>query len=302
MPQGQLDLSVACQRHRLGRVTFTPPTAYADASCLHVERIENDTTARRFVELHHYARTFPAAIASFGMFETSPSAPAMLVGVATFSVPMNVARSTAALLRPGEAVCELGRFTLLDRIGHGAETRMLSLARAGLGQAKTYHCPTANAERPKYPIIVSFSDPVPRADHHGTLIHVGHLGRVYQGGIDGGAGTGMGLYTGRGAAKTMWLTPDASAFVDRTLNKLRNGEVGDAGVYDQLLRHGAPLIRKGETGRDYVTRALRDGPFRRVHHRGTHRYLFLAGSRSRKRELATALGPGLPYPRWTDAP
>ena len=299
----QLDLTLACHRHRLGRSTFTRPTTVIDPSRLHVDRIANDTTARRFVEAHHYARSFPAAIASFGLFESSPSAPAELVGVATFSVPMNLGRDVSSLLEDGESACELGRFVLLDHVPHGAETFFLKRARAGLASAKVRRCGTSGSTRPKYPIVISFSDPVPRWDSSGNVAFRGHYGAIYQdSGGEGGSGTGMGLYVGRGSPKTMWIARDGSALVDRTLNKLRNGECGDASVYAMLARLGAPSIRPGEGGKEYVARALRDGPFQRARHRGNHRYIFLAGSHSRRRQLAREIGPGLPYPRWTDAP
>ena len=134
----------------------------------------------------------------------------------------------------------------------------------------------------------------------GRVIFHGHLGRIYQGDRDGGVGTGMGLYTGRGSAKTMWLAPDGTSLVDRTLNKLRNGESGEDHAYRLLLSYGAPRRECLEPGPAYVQRALADGPFRRVRHRGNHRYIFVAGGHKRRLELRGVIGEGLPYPRLTD--
>ena len=297
----QLDLQIACQRHRDGRTSYTPVRPFADFSKLAVAQIANETEAKPFVEQHHYAGSFPAAIASFGLFESRGyHQRAELVGVATFSVPMNVASDAKAALMPGERACELGRFVLLDHIGTNGETFLLGHARRSLDKAKTFVCPSSKAPRPLYPIILAFSDPVPRATATGAITFRGHIGKIYQAGPHGGINTGLGLYLGRGTAKTMWLTQDAIAIVDRTLNKLRNAESGARHVYELLIRHGAPQIKAGESDKAYVSRALSSGAFRKVYHRGNHRYVFSAGSHKRRKEVQTALNRNLPYPRWTD--
>jgi hypothetical protein len=292
----QLDLALTSQRHNRGRIFYRPTREYFDASRHYVEQIANETAAKPFVLAHHYSGSFPAAIASFGLFERSGPSPAALVGVATFSVPMGISAALTALLDPEERTCELGRFVLLDHVGSNAESWFLSRARAGLAAAK--RIPGTN--RPMYPVCVSFSDPVPRSDAAGRLLFVGHFGRIYQGGTDGGAGTGMGVYTGRGAAKVMWLTRDGHSLVDRTLNKLRNEEVGARHVYELLRGHGADPRRPLEGNNDYVARVLREGPFRRVSHRGCHRYIFTAGSHKRQRDIRASIGPAKAYPRFTD--
>ncbi len=298
----QLNLGLVSQRHRLGRTFYQPVREYFDPAQHHVDEIPNETVAKRFILQHHYARSFPAAIASFGLFRTAAVGASELVGVATFSVPMNFSQTLQGLLRDGERICELGRFVLLDEVGSNAETWFLARARRAFGVSRRHPVAAAGSTVETYPLLVSFSDPVPRTDLAGLVMFHGHLGRIYQGDRDGGAGTGMGLYTGRGTAKTMWLAPDGTSLVDRTLNKLRNGESGEEHVYRLLLSHGAPRRECLEPGPDYVRRALVEGPFRRVRHRGNHRYIFIAGGHKRRRDLRGAIGEGLPYPRITDVP
>lgn len=55
---------------------------------------------------------------------------------------------------------------------------------------------------------------------------------------------------------------------------------------------GAPRRRPGESGSEYVRRALAEGPFRRVRHPGNFVYVWpLAPT------VAAALPPALPYPK-----
>lgn len=95
------------------RTFYRPVREYFDPAQHYVEEIANETVAKRFILQHHYARSFPAAIASFGLFRKAAVGSAELVGVATFSVPMNISHALQGLLREGERVCELGRFGLL---------------------------------------------------------------------------------------------------------------------------------------------------------------------------------------------
>jgi hypothetical protein len=246
----------------------------------------------------------PAAIACYGLFEAArPHGRARLLGVAVFSVPMNPGSSWRAMLEPGEAPCELGRFVLLDdpAAARNAETWFLARARASLDMEKR----TGDAKtgtKPKHPLVIAFSDPVPRTDSENRVLFRGHYGAIYQSGPreQGGTRTGMGLYTGRGTARTLWLANDGSIVPERALSKLRSGERGDAAAYAMLTRLGAPRIASGEDTHAYVARALREGPFRRLPHGGNHRFAFTSGSRGRRAALMRALGPGLPYPRTTD--
>jgi hypothetical protein len=296
----QLDLNLTVQRHNQGRIFYRPTREYFDPRQHHVDQIPNDTTAKNFILAHHYSQSFPAAIASFGLFETSATSPACLVGVATFSVPMGTSKTFIKLLEADEQICELGRFVLLDHVGSNAETWFLAKARSRLARAKRTSPTASMASKPVHPLIISYSDPVPRSNARGDICFRGHFGKIYQGEKDGGANTGMGLYTGRGAAKTMWLTQDGSCFVDRILNKLKNGETGEQYVQALLLKHGAPRRDALEPGSHYVTRALREGPFRLVRHRGNHRYIFTAGCHKRQKQLRQQIDPQLPYPRFTD--
>ena len=52
---------------------------------------------------------------------------------------------------------------------------------------------------------------------------------------------------------------------------------------------------------NYLARALADGPFRRVRHRGNHRYVLLPPAHALRRKIVGAF-PTLDYPKRTDPP
>lgn len=66
-----------------------------------------------------------------------------------------------------------------------------------------------------------------------------------------------------------------------------------------MREHGAPPLRLGESSARYLERALIKGPFRRIRHRGNHRYVFLPSCPSLRRKIIAAF-PSLPYPKRTD--
>jgi hypothetical protein len=289
----QLDLRFAAQRHTNKRTTYVPPRDPIDPERYTVDEIANDTTCKNFVLQHHYSSSFPAAIASFGLFETAPAMHSILVGIACFSVPMNTGSNIKSLLEAGETQCELGRFVLTDEVGQNAETWMIRRALRGL--AATKRIPDGQGgTKPKHPICVSFSDPVPRYAQDGRVAFHGHFGKIY--GIAGNA-----TYLGRSKPKLMYVCRDGTAIVSRTLNKLRNNESGSEHVYKHLIKMGAPAIQSGEDEKEYVVRALREGPFQPVRHRGNHKYNWALGSHTRKRKIRAALDQDLPYPTHTDA-
>ena len=288
----QLDLRLVAQRHTEGRATYVPPRDVIDPASYAVEEIANEAQCKPFVLRHHYSASFPAAICSFGLFEASPARASRLVGIACFSVPMNALAEDRARLAAGEATCELGRFVLTDEVGCNAESYFLRRALRGLAASRRVS-DGRGGTAPKYPIVVSFSDPVPRVDAQGRVTFRGHYGHAY-------GQASHATYRGRGSPKTMWSCRDGSALVARTLNKLRNGESGAGHVYRLLASHGAPAIRPGEGDKDYVARALRDGPFRALRHKGNHRFAWATGTHARRKALRAAMDANLPYPTHTD--
>ncbi len=257
-----------CQRWRDRRGAYRPAGEPIDTSRYGVELLMLDRTAKAFVVQHHYSGTFPAARLRVGLYRMR-----QLVGVAVFSVPMSqhtVPRWTG--LQPAQGV-ELGRFVLLDDVPANGETWFLARAVKALRQ-----------ELPDVRAIVSFSDPLERRTADGAVVMPGHVGTIYQ--------ASNARYVGRSKAQWMHIGPDGRAVSPRALAKIRNGERGDGHAADQLRRLGAPRRERGEDGRDYVERALRTGPFRRVKHPGNHTYLFAVDA-----DAAERFPEALAYPK-----
>lgn len=192
------------------------PRGYEVAS---VEEI----TAKRFVEENHYSQTYPAARWRFGLFAPGGA----LVGVCVYSHPSNDRVLTSRFPGTAKDSTELGRLVLLDEVGFNAESWFVAhtfptLRRAGLRG------------------VVSFSDPFPRDDVHGRVVHRGHIGTTYK---------GLGArYTGLATPRTLHLLPDGSVFSDRAAQKVRGLERGWRYAAEQLARHGAPPcpVKPGE--------------------------------------------------------
>ena len=280
-----LDLTVACQRHTLKSMTYVTARPPFDPSRFGVEAIVT-ADARTFVETHHYSGTFPVEIASYGLFESRPNARAALVGVAVFSIPVNTPRELTALLEPGQAVCDLGRFIINDHVLANAETWFLARVYRALLRDRTL----ADGRTPRFPFSTSYSDPCPRPSAD-RIIFPGHIGIIYQ--------AQNAHYTGRSRPRTLCLTRSGIALSDRALSKLRADDNDARHVYAQLRAHGAPPLRPGETGARYLARALDEGPFHRIKHRGNHRYVLLPPARALRRKILGAF-PALPYPKRTD--
>jgi hypothetical protein len=252
----------ACQRWTAHRAVFVRPDgATFGPHAWEVAEIPDDTTARAFVEAHHYSGCYPAARRRFGLYHRAD-----LVGVAVFSQPM-----AADALRPfpRDAAMELGRFVLLDRVPFNAESWVIRrclevLAREGVEG------------------VVMFSDPEPRTDAAGALTFRGHHGTIYQA---SGA-----VYAGRATPRTLKLLADGTVVSARTLSKIRSRERGWRYAVAQLVAAGAP----SPTG-DLAAwlRAVLPTVTRTVRHHGNHRYL-MPVSAAAKRCL---VGAGLPYPK-----
>lgn len=261
------------QRWREHRASYRPPREPIDPRRYAVDLVaEND--AKRFVCTHHYSRSFPASRLRVGLYRHRPIARAELVGVAVFSVPMTqsvIPRWTG--LAPSSGI-ELGRLVLLDEIEGNAETWFLAGAFKLLGT----HLPEVQA-------IVSFSDPMQRVSDDGHLVTPGHVGSCLQ--------SFNGRHVGRSKARTLVLDRGGRVVSDRALAKIRNDERGAGYAYSQLLAAGAPPIRAGESGRDYVSRALAEGPFRRVRHPGNLAYVWPSATAPHR--ISEAFPPALPY-------
>ncbi len=80
------------QRWTRGKDRPVPPGGYVDVSRLKVEPI-SFTEARRFVVEHHYAGTYPADVARYGMFQRGRDGAFRLTGVCVFSTHVNPATS-----------------------------------------------------------------------------------------------------------------------------------------------------------------------------------------------------------------
>jgi hypothetical protein len=221
-----------------------------------VEVIPDDRTARGFVERHHYSASYPAARLRVGLFRRAPFAASELVGVAVFSVGVQP-RSVPAYapgLTAGDGV-DLGRLVLLDDVPFNGETWFLARAFEAL-----------RAEFAGVRVVLSYSDPQPRITAEGATVMPGHVGVIYQA---KGA-----RYVGRTRGEWQHLDRFGRVLSRRTLDKIRLEERGAAAAYRDLVDLGAPVRQLFEEPRDYVARALRDGPFRRVRHPGQHVYLF----------------------------
>lgn len=265
------------QRWHERREYFRARAADFDPRAYVVEPIPDDRTARGFVERHHYAGTMPPARFRVGLYERRAFFAPELLGVAVFSVPMQAATVPAYApgLEPREGV-ELGRFVLHAAVPYNGETFLLRHAFRLL-----------HAALPEVRIVVSYSDPVERADAEGRVVKPGHWGAIYQG---KGA-----RFVGRAKAETLWLDRAGRVLSRRSLSKLRNDERGAAGAYARLLAAGAPPRHPFEDGTAYVTRALAEGPFRRLRHPGNLCYLF--GPLGTAAGLPASSPPALPYPK-----
>lgn len=234
------------QRWRSRKESYRPKGEPIDPGQFGVELIE-EKKAKAFITEHHYSQTYPAARLRVGLFRAGHG----LVGVAIFSQPMN--KRTLGRFAAVQDGVELGRFVLLDNVEANGETWFLSRAFRLLRR-----------EKPQVEICISYSDPLPRTAEDGTVVKPGHFGTIYQAFNAG--------FFGRARAENLVLDPAGRVISRRSISKIRNDEKGAAYVYDQLIRAGAPRRRRGEGGKEYIQRALADGPFRRLRHPGNLSY------------------------------
>jgi hypothetical protein len=252
------------QRWRDRRGIYRPAGEVIRTADFEVGEFADDTTPRRFVEQHHYSASYPAARFRFGLYRRGE-----LAGVAVFSHPVN---DRVLSVFPGEPVesVELGRFVLLDQVAGNGETWFLArcfdvLRRDGLVG------------------VLSFSDPTPRSTADGRVVHVGHIGNIYQ--------AHNARYWGRGRARILKLLPDGTVLNERTIAKIRRRDRGYRPAVAMLERLGAPPLADGEDATAWLERQL--AAFTRpLRHPGNHKYGWALDRRARRHLPASQ-----PYPK-----
>lgn len=270
------------QRWRNGR-SYMVPDDLIDTSRYEVVELRDDNTPKRFVEEHHYSRSYPAARIRFGLYEIKR---AILEGVAVFSHPPSE-DVLAKLPCERMAGIELGRFILLDSVKGNGESWFLGQCFEGL-RKKGIEC------------LLSHSDPLPRRTQSGEIVMPGHIGRIYQ--------ATNAIYAGRSRAHKLCMLPDGTVFSERSISKIRSAERGWERDVQVLVGAGAnhvtELVAGGTKGdpryqarRDWVWHAISQ-VCRRVPHQGNHRYLWAIDKKLR-REVAK-LATGEKYPKQVD--
>jgi hypothetical protein len=137
---------------------------------------------------------------------------------------------------------------------------------------------------------VSFSDPLQRRTIAGEVVHMGHVGTIYQ--------AHNGIYLGRATARTLRLLPDGRVFSDRAAQKIRKGERGWKYAAAQLEAFGADSvpIDDPEARAHWLTSSV-SALTTKLRHRGNHKYAWPLDIAIR-RELPSSL----PYPKTLDTP
>lgn len=253
------------QRWRERRDLYRRPDEQIRTSAYDVAPIVDDTTAKTFVETHHYSGTYPAARERVGLYRSGA-----LVGVAVFSHPASDAVLTNVFAGPALASVELGRFVLLDDVEGNGETWFL---------ARCFELLRARGYRG----VVSFSDPEPRYDLvRDRQVFAGHIGTIYQ--------AHNAVCLGRSTPRTLRLLPDGTVFSARAAQKIRSGDRGWRYAAEILERFGAAPLTDSDAGASWLAHWL---PLltRTMRHPGNHRY---AWRLNRRVEIK---GTPQPYPR-----
>lgn len=253
------------QRWHGARASYRPAGEPIQTCDYEVAEITDDSTARAFVERHHYEHSFPAARLRVGLYRAGE-----LVGVAVFSQPASQAALFAALPFAERGV-ELGRFVLLDSVPANGESWFLARA--------------FELARGRFDAVVSHSDPHARRSQSGELVFPGHVGTIYQ--------ATNAVYCGLTPRRTRRVLSDGTILSARGLSKLRGREKGWRYVVDLLVARGAP-----EPGGDWAqwVRSAVAVTSRPERHPGSHRYVWALD-----RRLARKLPGSLPYPKFSRA-
>jgi hypothetical protein len=261
------------QRWRERRDRFVSASSTINPAEYSVDIIDCMKVAKPFVVREHYSGSFPASRLSVGLFRNGRGGTPELVGVATFSVPMNNAAVVKhAGLTHYNHGADLGRFVLLDSVPGNGETFFLSKALRALRQ-----------EKPEIISIISYADPMERRAPDGSLVKPGHVGSVYR--------VMQAQYRGRCKPRMEMLTPDGQLFSERAISKIRNHETGIGYAVDELVRRGAPPPAGDE--RAWLEGLVAAGFFTKRRHNGNHIYVFPL---TKAAKLATRFLPQLDYP------
>ncbi len=252
----------AVQRWRLRRDSYRPAGEPIATRLYDVGAIDDDNTARAFVEREHYSGSYPAARFRFGLYHRAD-----LVGVAVFSHPCSDKVLTSVFPVPATDAAELGRFVLLDRVPANGETWFLARCFERL--------------RDHLVGVVSFSDPVPRTTADGRAIFPGHVGTIYQ--------AHNAAYIGRSTARTLRLLPDGRVFSARSAQKIRKQERGWKPAAELLVEAGAAPVTSDPAAwlRTWLPRTTR-----KLRHPGCFRYAWPLD-----RALRGRLPVAQPYPK-----
>ncbi len=251
------------QRWREGRTCYRPPSELIKTSDYDVAPILHDSEARSFVQMHHYSKSYPAARFRFGLYRRG-----VLSGVAVLSVPCRDEVLTNVFPVAASLSIELGRFVLLDSVPGNGESWFLGrcfemLRSEGLAG------------------VVSFSDPLPRRDVKGGIVHKGHIGTIYQ--------AFNGCYLGRSTPRTIHLLPDGSVLSARTIQKIRAHERGWKYGVEILQHYGAPPLSGNASAwlAEWLPKLTRT-----VRHPGNHKYAWPLD-----RAVRRIMPHSLPYPK-----
>ena len=259
--------------HRAER--WARPGATIDPREFGVEVLPRERAARDFIGEHHYSGSFPAARLSVGLFRKTGLAPAILAGVAVFSVPMQAAVVPRYTGLESTAGVELGRFVCLPEVAYNGETWFLRRAFRALRQ-----------EKPEVRAVVSYSDPLERRDGAGEICKLAHYGTIYQ--------ASNAQFAGRAKPETLLIDSAGRVVSRRSLSKIRNGEIGWEAAARRLVERGADPRRLGEEPRSWLDRVL--PTFRRVRHPGNFAYVF-GLDRAVNDTIKAAIGGSRPYPK-----
>lgn len=251
------------QRWRGKKPSYRP--AREPINVLRYEVVEvpgkGDTLTEAFVVEHHYLGCFPAARRRFHLRHWNIERAAWeLVGVAVFGQPVN---NATLLCLPGTAKenMELQRLVLLDEVPANAESYFVAECFRRLKQEGIIG-------------VVSFSDPFARTNAKGEVIHVGHVGTVYQ--------ALNGLYLGRSRPEWIHLLPDGRCFTNRQKAKVRGLESGWNYCAELLVEHGATMLDPDkEDPRGWLRHWLKE-LCRRELHPGNHKYVWTLEWRARR--------------------
>lgn len=261
------------QRWRERRSLFVPASGTINPAEYSVDVIDCMKVAKPYVIATHYSASFPVTRLSVGLFRNGTAGSSRLVGVASFSVPMNNAAIVkhTGLAHYNSGV-ELGRLVLADEVAGNGETYFLSRAFQMLRK-----------EKPEIISILSYADPMRRIGPSGDIIMPGHVGRAYQ---CFGA-----IYRGRTKPRTEMITPDGQVFSERAISKIRNHETGIGYAIDELVRRGAP--KPDIDPKTWLAKLSTDQFLSRRRHNGNHIYNFPL---TKAAKLAGRLLPRLDYP------